>query len=56
MLHFQVCGTLYAPFFYPDMHKMEKQMIMSTGTGSKVQGGAPLWDFTIIRVFVFSNL
>jgi hypothetical protein len=24
--------------------------------GSKVQGGAPPWDFTMIRVFVFDNL
>lgn len=30
-------------------------MIASTGAGSKVQGGAPPWDFTIIHVFIFNN-
>jgi len=35
---------------------MKKQIIMSTGAGSKVQGGASPWDFNIIRVFIFSNL
>jgi hypothetical protein len=35
---------------------MKKQMIMSTGADSKVQGGASPWDFTIIYILVFNNL
>jgi hypothetical protein len=38
------------------MYTIKKQMITSTGAGSKVQGDAPPWDFAIIRVFIFNNL